>query len=117
MTAMHETAVALPRRAVTIQIDGAAVKVPEGSTILDACTANGTAVPTLCYGDTLDPVNACRVCVVDVEGSRVLVPSCSRKVEQGMVVSTDNERTRHSRKVVLELLGSSVDLSAAPRGS
>ena len=112
---MYETAVALPRRAITIQIDGDAVKVPEGSTILDACTAHGTAVPTLCYGDTLDPVNACRVCVVDVEGSRVLVPSCSRKVEPGMAVSTDNERTRHSRKMVLELLGSSVDLSAAPK--
>ena len=112
---MYETAVALPRRAITIQIDGDAVRVPEGSTILDACTAHGTAVPTLCYGDTLDPVNACRVCVVDVEGSRVLVPSCSRKVEPGMAVSTDNERTRHSRKMVLELLGSSVDLSAAPK--
>ena len=103
-----------PRRAVSIQIDGDEVKVAEGSTILDACTAHGTSVPTLCYGDTLDPVNACRVCVVEVEGNRVLTPACSRKVEPGMVVHTDNERTRHSRKLVLELLGSSVDLSAAP---
>ena len=111
---MTETPVAVPKRAVTISIDGDDVKVAEGSTILDACTAHGTSVPTLCYGDTLDPVNACRVCVVEVEGNRVLTPACSRKVEPGMVVHTDNERTRHSRKMVLELFGSSVDLSAAP---
>ncbi len=112
---LHETPVGLPRRAVTLQIDGDEVKVPEGSTILDACKAHGADLPTLCYGDTLDPVNACRVCVVEVDGSRALVPSCSRPVEQGMVVHTDSERARHSRKMVLELLGSSVDLSAAPR--
>ena len=115
MSTSHETPVGLPRRAVTLQIDGHEVKVPEGSTILDACKALGADLPTLCYGDTLDPVNACRVCVVEVEGSRALVPSCSRPVEPGMVVHTDNERARHSRKMVLELLGSSVDLSAAPR--
>ncbi len=114
MTSIYETPVGLPRRAVSIQINGEEVKVSEGATILDACKAHGTDVPTLCYGDTLDPVNACRVCVVEVEGNRVLVPSCSRKVEPGMVINTDNERTRHSRKMVLELLGSSVDLSAAP---
>jgi predicted molibdopterin-dependent oxidoreductase YjgC len=56
-------------------------------------------------------VNACRVCVVELEGSRVLVPSCARKAEDGMVVKTDSERVRHSRKMVLEFLGSSVDLS------
>ncbi len=111
----RETSVAMPRRAVTLNLDGADVKVPEGATILDACKSVGTDVPTLCYGDTLDPVNACRVCVVEVENNRVLVPACSRKVEAGMVVHTDTERTRHSRKMVLELLSSSVDLSAAPK--
>jgi len=114
MTLIHETPVDAPRRAISLQIDGDEVKVGEGSTILDACKAHGTAVPTLCYGETLDPVNACRVCVVEVENNRVLVPACSRKVEPGMVVHTDTERTRHSRKMVLELLASSVDLSTAP---
>lgn len=104
-----------PRRLVELTVDGAPVRVPEGSTILDACRAEGKDIPTLCYGDTLTPVNACRVCMVDVEGSRVLVPSCSRRVEPGMVVRTDTERARHSRKLVLELLGSSVDLSIAPQ--
>jgi predicted molibdopterin-dependent oxidoreductase YjgC len=89
--------------------------VPEGSTILDAAKQAGVDVPTLCWGDTLTPKNACRVCMVEVEGARVLAPSCSRKVEPGMVVHTDSDRARHARRMVLEFLGSSVDLSAAPR--
>jgi ferredoxin len=58
-------------------------------------------------------VNACRVCVVEVEGARVLAPACARKAEAGMKVKTDTERVRHSRKLVLEFLASSVDLSTA----
>ena len=103
-----------PRPAVELTIDGAAVSVPAGSTILDACRAQGIDTPTLCYLENLTPVNVCRVCVVEVKGSRVLVPACSRKVEAGMEVSTDSDRVRHSRKMVLEFLGSSVDLSTAP---
>lgn len=99
------------RRSVELTIDGQKVSALEGSTLLDACRASGKEIPTLCYGDTITPKNACRVCMVELEGSRTLVPSCSRKVEAGMVVNTDNERTSHSRKLVLELLGSSVDLS------
>jgi predicted molibdopterin-dependent oxidoreductase YjgC len=103
-----------PRRTVELTIDGATVQVPEGSTILDAIRLQGKETPTICYLETLHPVNVCRVCVVEVEGSRVLVPSCSRPVEQGMVVKTDSERVRHSRKMVLEFLASSVDLSTTP---
>ena len=106
---------------VELTIDGVTVTVPKGSTILDACRALAVDTPTLCYADNLTPVNVCRVCVVEVTGSRVLVPSCSRKAEPGMEVFTDSERVRTSRKVVLELLGSSVDLSlagpAVPDGS
>jgi predicted molibdopterin-dependent oxidoreductase YjgC len=97
-----------------LTVDGEAVAVPEGATILDACRTLGRDIPTLCYGPTLTPKNACRVCMVELEGSRVLVPSCSRAVEDGMVVQTDTERTRHARKMVLEFLASSVDLSIAP---
>jgi predicted molibdopterin-dependent oxidoreductase YjgC len=107
--------VATPRRLVSLSLDGESVTVAEGSTILDACNAAGKDVPTLCYGDTLTPVNACRVCMVEVQGSRVLVPSCSRRVEAGMEVTTDSQRTRLARKMVLEFLGSSVDLSTTPR--
>ena len=98
---------------VSLQIDGVAVSVPAGSTILDACRAQGLDIPTLCYLENLTPVNVCRVCVVEVKGARVLAPACSRKVEEGMEVLTESERVRHSRKVVLEFLGSSVDLSLA----
>ena len=111
---MSVTMVAAPRRLVDLTIDGQEVRVLEGATILDACRQLGIATPTLCYADTLTPVNVCRVCVVELEGSRTLVPSCSRKVEPGMVVHTNSERVRTSRRLVLELLGSSVDLSTAP---
>jgi predicted molibdopterin-dependent oxidoreductase YjgC len=108
------TSVAAPKRLVEVTVDGRTVSVTEGSTILDACRRLGIETPTLCYADTLTPVNVCRVCVVEVEGARVLVPSCSRRVEPGMVVHTDSERVRTSRRMVLELLDSSVDLSTAP---
>jgi predicted molibdopterin-dependent oxidoreductase YjgC len=104
-----------PRRAVEITIDGQTVAVPEGTTLIDAARRLGIDTPTLCYLENLTPVNVCRLCVVEVEGSRVLVPACSRKAEPGMVVHTDSERVRLSRRMVLELLGSSVDLSTAPQ--
>jgi predicted molibdopterin-dependent oxidoreductase YjgC len=103
-----------PRDGVHLTIDGRAVEVPPGSTILDACRALAIDIPTLCYLETLTPVNACRVCVVEVEGARVLAPACSRKVEAGMKVRSRSPRVDVSRKLVLELLGSSVDLSTAP---
>jgi predicted molibdopterin-dependent oxidoreductase YjgC len=98
---------------VELTINGELVEISEGATILDACTAAGLDTPTLCYGDTVTPVNACRVCVVEVEGSGPLVPSCSRPVEPNMVVSTGSERVDRSRRMVLELLASSVKLDRA----
>jgi NADP-reducing hydrogenase subunit HndD len=105
--------VAPPRRLLDAEVDGVAVRVPEGSTILDACRAEGIDTPTMCYADNLTPINACRVCVVEVEGARTLVPACSRAVEAGMKIRTDTDRVRHSRRLVMELLGSSVDTSLA----
>jgi predicted molibdopterin-dependent oxidoreductase YjgC len=104
-----------PERArIAVEIDGQPGDVAAGATLLDACRAAGVEIPTLCYLETLTPVNACRLCVVEVAGARVLAPACSRKAENGMKVSTGSERVRLSRKLVLELLGSSVDLSTAP---
>ena len=118
---MTAVSISAPKRVVELTVDGRTVRVTEGSTILDACKRLGIDTPTLCYGDTLTPVNVCRVCVVEVTGSRVLVPACSRKVEAGMEVQTDSDRVRLSRKVVLEFLGSSVDIGlagpAVPDGS
>jgi predicted molibdopterin-dependent oxidoreductase YjgC len=101
------------RRIVTLTVDGTQVRVPEGATILDALNDQRADTPTLCWASNLHPVNACRVCVVEVENSRALVPSCARAAEDGMVVRTDSAKVRHSRRMVLELLASSVDLSQA----
>ena len=90
---MTPVPLAPPRRLVDVTVDGESVRLPEGSTVLDACP--GT--PTLCYGDTLTPKNACRICVVEVTGARTLVPACSRRVEPGM------ERVEH-RMLVSALL-------------
>jgi NADP-reducing hydrogenase subunit HndD len=102
-----------PRRLVDVTIDGATVRVPEGATLLEACRSQGVDTPTLCYLENLTPVNVCRVCVVEVEGSRTLVPACSRKAEAGMTVHTDSDRVRTSRKMVLEFLASAADMSLA----
>ncbi len=109
---MAETVfVGLPKKLVGVSIDGREVEVTEGSTILDACKRIAIDTPTLCQLDNLTPVNVCRVCVVELEGARVLVPACSRKVEAGMKIQTNSERVKHSRRLVLELLASSVDMS------
>src|SRR5262247_980088 len=112
---MNTVFLAPPQRLVDVSIDGRAVRVPEGATLLDACRQQGIDTPTLCYLENLTPVNVCRVCVVEVANSRTLVPACSRKVEAGMDIRTDSPRVRLSRKMVLEFLGSSVDLSTAPQ--
>jgi predicted molibdopterin-dependent oxidoreductase YjgC len=110
---MSAVPVAMPRKLIDVEVDGRTVRVPEGATLLDACRSEGIDTPTMCYADNLTPINACRVCVVEVEGSRVLVPACSRAAEAGMKVTTDSDRVRHSRKLVMEFLASSVDVSLA----
>lgn len=98
---------------VTVTVDGTEVSVPAGATLLAAVQETGMDMPTLCFGPTLTPANVCRVCMVEVEGSRTLVPSCSRVAEEGMVVSTGSDRARHSRRLVMELLGSASELDRA----
>ena len=99
---------------VQITIDGVDVKAPVDATILEAAAEQGTEVPTLCYLETLTAASACRLCVVEVEDARVLAPACSRQVEEGMVIKTRSPRVDRARRMVLELLASSVDLSLAP---
>ncbi|MBK7878193.1 MAG: (2Fe-2S)-binding protein [Planctomycetes bacterium] len=101
------------KRTIELTIDGRKTSVPEGSTLLQACQGLAIDVPTFCWAENLTPVNVCRICVVELEGARTLVPACSRKAEAGMVVQTESERVKLSRKLVLELLGSSVDMSLA----
>jgi predicted molibdopterin-dependent oxidoreductase YjgC len=108
---MIEQRVPDPTTSVMVTIDGEPRLVPEDATLLEACRAAGADIPSLCYLETLDPINSCRVCVVEVSGSRTLVPSCSRTVEEGMDVQTYSERVQRARRVVYELLASAVDLS------
>src|SRR5437870_7753458 len=100
---------------VEIKIDGKSVTVAETMTILEACRSLEIDTPTLCYLENLTPVNVCRVCVVELTGARTLVPACSRKVEAGMDIQTNSDRVKLARKMVLEFLASSVDLSLAPQ--
>ena len=95
---------------VHLTVDGQAVEVEAGATILDALSTLGHDTPTLCFTSTLAPANACRACVVET-GPGALVPACSRAAEEGMEVTTAGDRVRRSRRMVFELLGSSVDLS------
>ncbi|TAN31052.1 MAG: 2Fe-2S iron-sulfur cluster binding domain-containing protein [Actinomycetota bacterium] len=99
------------QRNLKISVNGVEVSAPEGFTILQACRNEGIDIPTLCYLENLTPVNTCRLCMVEVEGSRTLVPACSRKIEAGMVIRTESDRVSRSRKMILELLASSVDMS------
>jgi predicted molibdopterin-dependent oxidoreductase YjgC len=99
--------------AVELTVDGRPVEVAAGASVREACAAAGAAVPTLCFNDGFTPANACRLCVVELEGARTLVAACSRPAEAGMRILTGSERVRHSRRLVLEFLASSVDLSLA----
>ena len=105
---------AAPPGRVALLLDGERVEVAAGATLLAACRQAGIEVPTLCFHETLAPINACRLCVVEVVGARALVPACSRVAEPGMNVETRSGRVVAARRMVLEMLASSVDLSTAP---
>lgn len=87
-----------------ITINGKVCEGAEGQTILDVAKANGFDIPTLCYLSGLTPTGACRICVVEVEGMRNLVASCSAPATEGMVVRTDSERVLAARRFIVELL-------------
>ncbi len=89
---------------VQLTINNIKINAEEGMTILDAAKSVGINVPTLCHLKDLAPTGACRICVVEVEGQRNLVPSCAFPVYDGMVVETNSPRVRKSRKTIVELL-------------
>jgi NADP-reducing hydrogenase subunit HndD len=99
---------------VSLIIDGQPVTAPAGTTLLKAAESIGIAIPTICYHDACTANALCRLCVVEVEGARVLVPSCVAQVAEGMVVHTRSQRVERSRRTILEMLDSAVDLSEAP---
>ncbi|MGD0709067.1 MAG: molybdopterin-dependent oxidoreductase [Anaerolineaceae bacterium] len=89
---------------VNITIDGKAIEVPEGTTVLNAARTAGIEIPTLCAHPALTPYGGCRLCLVEVEGARTLQPSCTLPVNNGMVVHTDTEKVKSARKFVLTLI-------------
>ncbi len=99
---------------VTLTVDGQTVSVPEGTTILKAAQSVGIEIPTICYHEACTANALCRMCVVEVQGWRVLAASCVAQVSPGMVVNTRSPRVERSRRTILEMLASAVDLSQAP---
>ena len=95
---------------VTLTIDRKTVRVPEGTTILEAARSAKLNIPTLCYLKELNEIGACRICMVEVEGHERLVPSCNNVVAEGMVVHTNSPRVREARRVNLRLLLSQHDV-------
>ena len=99
---------------VRLTIDATSVTAAAGTTLHKAALAAGIAIPTLCYHDYCTANALCRLCVVEVEGSRTLVPACVAAVAEGQKVLTQSERVRRARRTILEMLAASVDLSEAP---
>src|SRR4030067_3861379 len=99
---------------VNLIIDGSPVSVPAGTTILKAAEQIGQKIPTICYHEACTANALCRLCVVEVEGARVLSPSCVAQVSEGMKVETRSPKVERSRRTILEMLASAVDLSEAP---
>ena len=89
---------------VLLTIDGQEVAGERGDTILDAAQRVGIHIPTLCYEPRLPATAACRMCIVEVEGARKMVPSCTAAVSDGMVVRTNTDKVRAMRHLYLELL-------------
>jgi len=88
----------------TLTIDGRAVSVAPGTTVLEAARALDIRIPTLCHVDGLPPSSSCFLCAVQVEGKATFAPSCAMPATEGMVVRTDTDEVRASRKMALELL-------------
>jgi formate dehydrogenase major subunit len=89
---------------VTLTIDGRTISVEEGTTILEAARRLAIRIPTLCYVENFAPAASCFICAVQIQGRPGLSPSCALPVAEGMVVSTNSDEVRTSRKVALELL-------------
>jgi NADH dehydrogenase/NADH:ubiquinone oxidoreductase subunit G len=99
---------------ITLNIDGQQVTVETDTTLLDAARQIGVDIPTICWHEATTSNALCRICVVEVEGQRVLQPACIVKAADGMKVQTRSEKVMRARKTILEMLASSVDLSDAP---
>lgn len=91
---------------LTLTIDGRAVSGTDTETLLDVARQHGVDIPTLCHLDGLSDVGACRLCLVEVEGTSRLLPACTTQLREGMVVRTATERLQRYRRMIVEMLAS-----------
>jgi bidirectional [NiFe] hydrogenase diaphorase subunit len=94
----------LPAKTISVRIDGELVTAHEGQTILEAASANGKHIPTLCYLKGLSAVGACRVCMVELAGTDRLLPACTTPIQDGMSIKTASEKLTLYRRMAVELL-------------
>ncbi len=99
---------------INLIIDGQEVSVGQGKTLLEAARENGIDIPTICFHEATTSNGLCRMCVVEVEGQRLLQPACIVKAAEGMKVQTRSEKVVRTRRTILEMLASTMDLSDAP---
>jgi NADH dehydrogenase/NADH:ubiquinone oxidoreductase subunit G len=99
---------------ITFLMDGKEITVEEEQTLLEAARENGIDIPTICFHEATTSNALCRICVVEVEGMRLLQPACIVKAANQMKVQTRSERVDRARKTILEMLASTMDLSEAP---
>ena len=99
---------------ITLTIDGQEVTAEEGKTLLEVARENSKDIPTICFHEATTSNALCRICVVEVEGMRVLQPACIVQAAKDMKVRTRSEKVDRSRKTILEMLASTMDLSDAP---
>jgi bidirectional [NiFe] hydrogenase diaphorase subunit len=88
----------------TLTIDGTSVAVENGSTILEAAQEAGVRIPTMCHLDGVSDVGACRLCLVEITGSRKLLPACVTEVAEEMEVHTNTDQLQEYRRMVVEML-------------
>jgi NADH dehydrogenase/NADH:ubiquinone oxidoreductase subunit G len=101
-------------KTVTLTLDEQEVTVTEGTTLLEAARGIGVDIPIICYHDATTSNGLCRICVVDVNKGRLLQPACITACQDGSTVKTRSERVERSRRTILEMLNSAVDLHQAP---
>ncbi|SRR5581483_6981556 len=99
---------------ITLTIDGKQVSVEAGTTLLKAAEQIGVEIPTICFHEATTANALCRICVVEVEGQRLLQPACILKAGADMKVRTRSEKVVRARRTILEMLASTMDLSDAP---
>src|SRR5919206_4923679 len=99
---------------IKLTIDGQEISAEEGKTLLEVARENGKHIPTICFHEATTANALCRLCVVEVEGMRVLQPACIVQAAENMKVQTRSEKVIRARRTILEMLASTMDLSDAP---